>query len=80
MKKSLKNIWCEKVKVFIFAPAKRNSSFVTKRYFYRLRILLRREVWEKSLKKVIKKFGRLENSFYLCTRNSNETGYRIGSE
>ena len=66
--------------VSTFASAKRNSSLVTERCFYRLEVYFAKRFGKKSLKKVIKKFGRVENSFYLCTRNSNEVGYRIDGE
>ena len=68
------------VKVFIFAPAKRKRSLITERHFFRLEIYFAQRFWKKSLKKVVKKFGGKEKSFYLCTRNSNEVGWWIDSE
>ena len=73
MKKSLRKIWWIMKKVSTLQPQNGNVLWLLNATFSGWKSTSHRG-FEKSLKKVIKKFGGKEKSFYLCTRNSNEVG------
>ena len=72
-KKSCKNIWWIMKKAATLQPQNRKVLWLLNATFSGWKSTSHRGL-EKSLKKVIKKFGGKEKSFYLCTRNSNEVG------